>query len=170
MEVAARVFAAAIDEFGDRDIPSHPTHRMLAQGVAKKGVRYFPNLSPTKADQILESYQDIDRRVCQGYGMGAQLDETEVFQSLGFHIGSELLADEEFRILDRTLRREYPELVQYLEQTPVAVSGTSLPGYHWLRIHTSVEMDHFEHAVQAANVALQPKFDSLPINSTEKLN
>ena len=31
MEVAACVFAAAIDEFGDRGLPSHPTHRTMAQ-------------------------------------------------------------------------------------------------------------------------------------------
>src|SRR5438105_283029 len=35
MEVAARVFAAAVDEFGDRGIESHPTHRMLAQATLK---------------------------------------------------------------------------------------------------------------------------------------
>ncbi len=153
MEVAACVFAAAIDEFGDRGLPSHPTHRTMAQAVMKAVAEYAGN---NVADLDL-GYIDstIDPKVRAGYGVNARLNEEKIFKSIGFHIGSELLADEEFRTLDTILRRKYPALVKRLEDTVVKISGEVIPAYRWIGIHTSVEIDHFAHAVHAANMALK---------------
>jgi hypothetical protein len=76
-----------------------------------------------------------------------------LFRALGFHAGSEILADEEFRLLDGCLRRRHPELAAYLERAKVPLNGEEHPAYFWIRIHTSVEADHFAVAVKGANRA-----------------
>ena len=155
MEVASSIFAAAIDEFGDRGFSSNPTHRMLAQATVK-GLDSYSRL---RIDDINKDSEHIrttfDPQVCNGYGVNARLDEHLLFKSVGFHIGSELLADGEFRILDSTLREKYPKLVRYLENTTITISGNSVPAYRWIGIHTTVEIDHFDHALHAANISLQ---------------
>jgi len=153
MEVGSCVFAAAIDEFGDRGVSSNPTHRKLAQAVIK-GLVISTGYDLANLDL---SYIDakINPGVGDGYGVLARADERQLFRSIGFHMGSELLADQEFRILDRTLRQRYPRLVNKLKDATVNVSGERVPAYRWIEIHTTVEIDHFVHAVRAANVALQ---------------
>jgi len=152
MEVGSCVFAAAIDEFGDRGVSSNPTHRKLAQAVIKSLVMYTGyDLNSLDLSHISAK---INPRVRGGYGV-AGLDEDQLFRSIGFHIGSELLADQEFRILDHALCQRYPGLVDKLKDTVVTVSGERVPAYRWIEIHTTVEIDHFVHAVRAANMALQ---------------
>ncbi len=53
------------------------------------------------------------------------------------------------------MRKKHPELVHYLEGSVVDISGTSIPPYHWIGIHTTVEADHFKHALKGANLALR---------------
>ncbi len=151
MEVASAFFAAAIDEFGDRSLPRHPTHRILAQAVVKGLMTYSGLDSPSLKSQLGYSCA-IDQKVCQGY---AAKDESQLFTSMGFHLGSELLADKEFRILDEVLRQQYPKLVHYLEDSIVQISGMGIPAYRWIGIHTRVEIDHFDYAVRGANLALR---------------
>ena len=53
------------------------------------------------------------------------------------------------------MNAKYPDLVEYLKNAKVSVSGNEIPAYHWVQIHTSVEKDHFEHALHAANLAMR---------------
>ncbi|MBI1970806.1 hypothetical protein HYS47_03595 [Candidatus Woesearchaeota archaeon] len=155
MEVASHIFAAAIDEFGDRELATHPTHRTMAQAVIKGSTEYSHYPFDDVQDDLRHIRAKFDAQVTNGYGIySRQDDEQGLFRSIGFHVGSELLADSEFRALDNTLRRDYPCLVNHLENTKVTISGCEVPAYYWIKIHTSVEADHFVHAVQAANVAL----------------
>ena len=150
MEVGACIFSAAIDEFGDRGIESKPTHRLLAQAFLK-GLNNYYNIN------YLEFHinEEISKKVKDGYGIEIPYSENQLFKSLGFHIGSELLADKEFRTLYEKLRKNHPELVNYLKITNVEISGQKMPAYYWVKIHTGVGIEHFEYAVRGAGLAFK---------------
>jgi hypothetical protein len=156
-EVAADFFYAAIDEFDDRATPWRDTHRTLAQATLKGAGSYF-GYSPTALNDVLrlnEATRQAMARVWEGYGVGAKLEDARLFSGMGFHTGSEILADQEFVILDRHLREKRPELVQALEQMRVDVMGQRHNAYYWIRIHTGVEAEHFDAALKGVNNALR---------------
>jgi hypothetical protein len=74
---------------------------------------------------------------------------------MGFHAGSEVLADTEFVVLDQALRAGRADLVAALEAMKVEAAGGRHNGYYWIRIHTSVEADHFDAALAGVNKALR---------------
>ena len=94
-------------------------------------------------------------RVWEGYGVGARLEDPRLFGAMGFHTGSEILADQEFVIIDRTLRRDRPDLVRALEAMKVEILGQKHNAYYWIRIHTGVEAEHFDAALKGVNNALR---------------
>jgi hypothetical protein len=157
VEVAAHIFFAAIDEFGDRDKGQRGNHRALAQATLKAVASFF-NFSLATLNKTSEAGENTlaaIKEVRDGYGLNRALDEPKLFRAIGFHIGSEVLADEEFNILDGFLRTNYPELVEYLRKTSVSISGTANPAYCWIQIHTHVEANHFKAALTSANLALR---------------
>jgi hypothetical protein len=156
VEVAAAVFFAAIDEFGDRSTPRRNTHRSLTQATLRAAGEYF-GYRGTALDDVAGPDQATlaaIKQVCDGYGLDRDVEEPDLLRGLGFHMSSEILADEEFRLLDRSLRNHHPELVNYLQQAEVEVAGDRRPAYFWIQIHTTVEADHFDFAARAANLAL----------------
>lgn len=155
--VAACVFLAATEEFGDSVIPSRFTHRALAQ-AAVKGFADYLKFEPWMIDdlvQLPELLEESVERVKDGYLLSQRPDENKLFRGLGFHLGSEILADREFRILDGILNARYPELVDYLKSTKIKVGIEELPAYSWIKVHTTVEMEHYKFALMAAQVALR---------------
>src|SRR5882672_10771786 len=155
VEVAARFFFAAIDEFGGASHRS--THRTLAQATLK-GSASFLGYGTATLNQLAEpnarTLTAIDR-VRDGYAINQQVDEQKLFRAIGFHMGSEVLADEEFNILDSFLRAEYADLVEHLKRVRVPINDVKVSAYHWIQIHTTVEADHFEAAMLGANLALR---------------
>lgn len=156
-DVAAEIFSAAIDEFGGCSATRRSTHRALAQATLKAAAEYFGHQWGALDDavRVNEATRAAVEKVRDGYGINQSLDERKLMRAIGFHIGSELLADEEFRLLDGYLRAEYPELVTYLERTRVGVNGDSCPAYLWISVHTTVEAEHFADALAGANNALR---------------
>lgn len=155
--VAADFFHAAVDEYDDRATPWRDTHRTLAQACLKGMGGYF-GFSPEKLDLMLSlnsSTQDAMARVFSGYGIGAKLEDSRLFEGMGFHAGSEVLADQEFTIIDRLLRDKLPEMVRALEGMRVQLGQEKHKAYYWISIHTSVEADHFDAALQGVNNALR---------------
>lgn len=156
MDVASKVFAAGIDEFGDTTFKTNrPTHRILAQATMK-GILSYARYSKEDIDDLARSLDTarIDDKVMNGYGVSTDSEEG-IFKAMGFHIASEFLADKEFNIMNKELKEKYPDLVKYLESKKVKVSNRKIPAYHWIKIHTSVEKDHFKHALMAANTSLR---------------
>jgi hypothetical protein len=154
-DVASDFFYAAVDEFDDRLTPWRDTHRTLAQATVKAMGAWF-GLTPQQlndAIRINPETQAAMAKVWYGYGIGAALDEARLFRAMGFHAGSEVLADAEFNVLDAGLKKTRPELVEALGKTKVAVAGQSHDAYYWVRIHTSVEADHFDAALTGVNKA-----------------
>ena len=154
-EVASDFFYAAIDEFDDRLTPWRDTHRTLAQATIKGMGAYF-GYTPQQLNDVIRINPATVlsvARVSDGYGIGAALDDARLFCAMGFHTGSEVLADAEFNVLDHGLRKGRPEMVEALQKTRVAINGQEHDAYYWVRIHTSVEADHFDAALKGVNNA-----------------
>jgi hypothetical protein len=156
-DVAADFFYAAVDEFDDRATPWRDTHRTLAMATVK-GMGSFFGYEPQALNDVIKINRTTEGaipRVFEGYGIGAKLDEERLFRGMGFHVGSEILADQEFVIIDRALRARHPDMVAALEAMKVPVSGEKHNAYYWIRIHTGVEAEHFDAALKGVNNALR---------------
>ena len=155
--VASDFFYAAIDEFDDRATPWRDTHRTLAQACLKGMGAYF-GYAPAQLNDVVSINPMTEasiQRVWEGYGLGARLPESRLFRGMGFHTGSEILADQEFVIIDRVLKQTRPEMVAALEAARVPVLGERHNAYYWIRIHTGVEAEHFDAALAGVNNALR---------------
>ena len=154
-EVAADFFYAAVDEFDDRLTPWRDTHRTLAQATLKAMGAWF-GYTPQQLNDVIRINHETAAamaKVSYGYGIGAALDDARLFRAMGFHTGSEVLADAEFNVLDQGLRTARPDLVEALGKTRVAIAGQQHDAYYWVRVHTSVEADHFDAALKGVNNA-----------------
>lgn len=157
VDVASDIFFAAVDEFDDRIAPYRDTHRSLAQATLKAAGMFF-GCEGEALDRLTRPNAgtlEAARNVREGYAVNQPVDDAKIFRAMGFHLGSELLADAEFNVLDRHLRRRHPDLVAYLEQATVEIGRVAYPAYFWVRVHTAVEADHFEAAVKGINTSLR---------------
>lgn len=155
--VASDFFYAAVDEFDDRATPWRDTHRTLAQATLKALGSFF-GYTPEELNDLVRISQATEvavARVSEGYGIGMRLEEHKLFRAMGFHTGSEILADREFSILDRHLRQARPDLVRALEPMTVEILGERHNAYYWIRIHTGVEAEHFDAALKGVKNALR---------------
>ena len=156
-EVAADFFYAAVDEFDDRATPWRDTHRTLAQATIK-GLGLHFGFALEALDGVISINDETKgamARVFDGYGVGARLEERALFEGMGFHVGSEILADREFVIIDEVLRRTPARASgRALEGTQVEILGARHNAYYWIRIHTGVEAEHFDAALKGVNRAL----------------
>jgi hypothetical protein len=156
-EVAADFFYAAVDEFDDRATVWRDTHRTLAQATVKGMGRHF-GYEPAQLNDVIRINRTTEEalpRVFEGYGIGAKLEEDRLFRGMGFHVGSEILADQEFLIIDRVLKAKRPEMVAALEAMKVEILGQKHNAYYWIFIHTGVEAEHFDAALKGVNNALR---------------
>jgi hypothetical protein len=157
VEVAAGVFFGAVDEFGDREMTQRRTHRSLAQATLKALAQFY-NYDTNKLDHVMIRHQpthEAIQRALIGYGVNIIMDEPKLFRALGFHLGTEILADQEFGIMNVFFRTKRPDIARYLEQAEIQVGGQTLPAYFWISRHTVADAEHFDAAVQSANQALQ---------------
>ena len=166
--VASYFFDAARDEFDDHDTVHRDTHRCLAQSTLKGLIDYEiaqGNSQLADAGFVNELLDDpvwlteMNARVASGYGAGSADEHAALFNAIGYHLGSELLADAEFSIIDSILRNEAPELVDHLLTTQVNIAGQDHGGYYWISIHSGhgggAEADHFDWATQGARLAFR---------------
>ncbi len=165
--VASYFFDAARDEFDDRDTEHRDTHRCLAQatllGILEASVAQHPEFGDTRhIEEFLAPplwLQALRYRVTYGYGAGNADDHAGIFRAMGYHLGSELLADQEFSRIDATLRAVDATLVAELEARAVDIAGQAHNCYQWIRIHSgaggAAEADHFAWAVQGVNLAFR---------------
>jgi hypothetical protein len=154
-EVASDFFYAAVDEFDDRLTPWRDTHRTLAQATLKAMGVWF-GFTPRQLNDVIRINPETKAsvaRVSYGYGLGAALSDDRLFRAMGFHTGSEVLADAEFNVLDAGLKKIHPEMVQSLQKARISIAGQEHDAYYWVRVHTSVEADHFEAALKGVNNA-----------------
>lgn len=155
-DVAAAIFFAAVDEFDDRVTRHRDTHRSLAQATLKGVAAYlgFDDDALNALTQPSPALLEALRNVREGYGVNQPVSDEALFRGIGFHLGSELLADAEFNAWNHFLRTEHAPLVAHLEAIRVRIDDTEHAPYFWIKVHTSVEVDHFDSAVRGADLAL----------------
>jgi hypothetical protein len=155
--VASYFFDAARDEFDDRSTVQRDTHRCLCQAFLKGMFWYFEDrgLDTTAlATRLAEPawLTSLRDRVAVGYGNGTPDDAPHVFRAMGYHLGSELLADSEFSVIDAALREKAPALVAHLEKKQIEIAGERHEAYLWIRAHSGhgggAEADHFDWALR----------------------
>lgn len=161
--IASFFFDAARDEFDDRATVHRDTHRCLAQSCLQGMIDYYTQskqltLNQAQINNLLATpvwLTALIERVAIGYGVGSGDHPAALFRSMGYHLGSELLADREFSIIDQGLKTQQAELQAFLKQHTVKIAGENHNAYHWLEIHSGhgggVEAEHFEWAVKGVN-------------------
>ena len=73
-----------------------------------------------------------------------------IFAALGFHVGLEFFANEEFNLVDGFLNAAYPQLVETMKS-----GETESNPYLWLSLHTVVEIGHYRAGLEAVREALE---------------
>jgi hypothetical protein len=172
--VASFFFDAARDEFDDRDTKHRDTHRCLAQAFLTGMVDYARSrdgkLDAAKLLARPAWISVLRRRVRQGYGLHAPDELPFHFRAMGYHLGSEVLADGEFSTIDAHIRTKLPALHAHLSSTEVAIAGEKHNAYQWVRIHSGhgggAEADHFAWAVRGVTKA----FDYVPKKLHDELH
>ena len=154
-EVAGYVFFAAIDEFWDRTSGIKISHRQLAQAFLEGVLSYYEILSHEfGCDRRWAAFNtQFSAQVNNGYlRRQGNLSDVQIFEALGFHIGSELSGAAEYSALDEFLRMRCPELVFFLKQQLIV---EQISRYDWISSHIQVEVEHNVAALKAAKEGLR---------------
>ncbi len=162
--VGSFFFDAARDEFDDGSTGHRDTHRCLAQAMVAGVIAHLRadgRLGDTDAvNRLLAPPQwliDVEERVAAGYGARSPDDAESIFTAMGYHLGSEVLADAEFSIIDHALEAQAPALVKHLKGYTHHIGEQGHNAWHWLRVHSghggAVEEHHFEWAVEGVRRA-----------------
>ncbi len=159
LEIASKVFAATVDEHADAGADKVP-HRTLAQ-VTLKAIGDYAQLSDTELNLIAQTPDwmiGIVTDLIDGYQ--GKIDDLEALvTALGFHLGSELLADREYALIDKVVRYTNRGIGfdAWLQGKQVEVGGKRLSPWYWIVVHgkhnsAGVEADHFQFALDALNL------------------
>ncbi|MFM2302695.1 MAG: hypothetical protein RLZZ135_98 [Cyanobacteriota bacterium] len=167
LNIAAKVLAATIDEHAD-DGAQQATHRTLAQ-VAMNAIGDYAGLNNTernKIAQVPDWLQPILVETIAGY-QGVIGDLEGLVVALGFHIGSELLADRECALIDKIVRYNHRDdgLDAYLQGKQVEIGGKPLSPWYLIAVHskhnsTGVEAEHCQLAIDALNLMTEYRPES----------
>lgn len=160
--IASYFFDAARDEYDDHINPARDSHRCMAQ-AALISMKDFFGLPDTVLDEDEPAeLVAVNDGVMAGYtGQPALADgrAAQAFWAIGYHLGSELLADQEFSLIDEHLRQHQPTLVHHLMRSTVQLAGGTHRCYAWVGVHSGhgggVEADHFDYALEGAHSALR---------------
>jgi hypothetical protein len=165
--IASYIFDAARDEYNDHINPIRDTHRCMAQASLICMSAFYGLGNKVLDEAEPQSLRRLNEAVILGYtGRTTAADDiaTRVFAGLGYHLGSELLADREFSIIDEYLRQHKNDLVQHLMRSTVELAGGQHRCYAWVGVHSGhgggVEAEHFEYAISGARAALNYLVDA----------
>jgi len=168
--IASFIFDAARDEYDDHINPIRDTHRCMAQAALISMNDFFALDGAVLDEPEPGELQAVNESVLRGYSGQAIASGgpvAGVFAGIGYHLGSELLADREFSLIDEHLRKNRNDLVQHLLRSTVELAGGKHRCYAWVGVHSGqgggVEADHFNYAVQGVKAA----FDYLASDSRE---
>jgi hypothetical protein len=160
--VASYFFDAARDEYDDSINPARDSHRCMAQ-AALISMRDFFGLGDAALEEDeppeLTAVNDSVMAGYTGQPAAAKGPAAQAFWAIGYHLGSELLADQEFSLIDEHLRQHQAGLVQHLMRSTVKLAGATHRCYAWVGVHSGhgggVEAEHFDYALEGAHSALR---------------
>ncbi|AFY95800.1 hypothetical protein [Chamaesiphon minutus] len=167
LDIAAKVLAATIDEHADSGA-QQVTHRTLAQATMQ-AIGDYAGLSDLQCNQIAQTPEwmnDIITDLVSGY-QGKIGDLQALVTAVGFHIGSELLADREYSLIDKVVRHNNRGVGfdRYLQGKQVEIGGKRLSPWYWIVVHgkhnsTGVEAEHCQLAIDALNAIVEYRPES----------
>ncbi len=169
LDIAAKVLAATIDEHADTG--AQVTHRRLAQATLT-AIADYAQLSHLQCNQIDRTpawLQTIVTDLIAGY-QGKIGDLQALITAVGFHIGSELLADREYALIDKVVRHNHrgSGFDAYLRGKQVEIDGRKLSPWYWIVVHgkhnsSAVEAEHCQLAIDALNLIVEYRPESTAI-------
>lgn len=152
-KIAGYIFSAAEDEYnelGCKIKDERVCHKDMAWVFLKKiyeGVNV--KFDTRKVSPFVSA---ANKEVLKGYGVDQPINFNVLAENLGFHIASEKLASVEFSIIYNLIKDKYPGLFEYLEKSHC----DNIYGIEWLKIHGEIEVKHYNNALQAAVLILNP--------------
>jgi hypothetical protein len=167
LEIAAKVLLATIDEHADAGAQNVP-HRTLAQ-VTLQAISEYAELSEAELNKITETPDWMKTVITNLIGsyQGEVNNIEALVTAIGFHLGSELLADQEYSLIDKVVRHTNrgTGFDAWLKGKQVQVSGKRLSPWYWIVVHgkhnaSGVEADHFQYALDALNLLAQSRPES----------
>jgi hypothetical protein len=167
LNIAAKVLAATIDEHADAGA-QQVTHRTLAQATMN-AIGDYAGLSDRERNNIAQTpdwMQPILVDTVGGY-QGVIGDLQALVTAVGFHIGSELLADREYALIDKVVRHNHrgAGFDAYLQGKQVEIGGKRLSPWYWIVVHgkhnsSGVEAEHCQLAIDALNMIAEYRSES----------
>ncbi len=161
--VASYFFDAIRDEYDDHVNPGRDTHRCMAQAQLIRTAELLGVAGDALDVEDSEQLDAINSWVAAGYmdagGESQCTAERAAFFGMGYHLGSEVLADTEFSVLDEYMRAKWPDLVQSLMRSTMVLGGATHRCYAWVGVHSghgaAVEADHFDKALEGVATAMR---------------
>lgn len=161
MDVAAKVFAASIEEFCDPR--TGVSHRTLSYALLDKLAQYA-DLSTQEIHQIASLgtwLNDILLQVEAGYDADPT-NLSSLIEAMGFHAATETIGGHEFSIINSVIfsKQRRDHFGQFIKSNKVKFSECSVSPWYWIVIHgtentVGVEADHSDEAINALNLAVQ---------------
>ena len=149
-QVSAYIAEAANDEY--RMSPGgNLVHQRLSQLFFRGVLRYYRMRGSDfdGAHPLPDELKQLLHEARTRFFEDATLET--VGQAIGFHVGLEFYADQEFNLVDTYLRNHHAALVESL----MAKADGELAPYLWLSLHTVVEIGHYRAGLAAVQDAVR---------------
>ncbi len=178
--VASFFFDAARDEFDDRTTVQRDTHRCLAQAFlaglldwdSKQDNRSRWLARPDAVNGLLAEppwLSGLVENVKNGYGASSNDDHGSMFRAMGYHLGAELLAEQEFGLLNECLQFQLPDLVEHLNDFSFEIAGETHQGYSWIELQTGKGVKGKSEDFLRAQDGVAQAFSYVPADRHERL-
>jgi hypothetical protein len=162
MTIAAKVFAATIDEHADGGAKYVP-HRTLAQ-ITLKAVGNYAGLTEDERNQFAltpDWMKEVLNDTVSKY-QGIPGDLAALIRGMGSHVGSELLADREYAIIDKVIRHDGRgkgfDAFLRSGNGKAKIDNHHFSAWYWIVVHSKhqgvgVEAEHSNFAMEAIDLA-----------------
>jgi hypothetical protein len=135
-EIAAGIYKACHHEYHESYLGTEWTHGRLSDIC----ISMLGNSVGKMQKEIWSAKIDvINTKVREMY-----CEKHSLAKRLGFHIGSEFLAAFEFSLIDSLVEKNFPEIY-----TEMNTHRGGIEPWHWISIHTGVEIEHFKNALES---------------------
>jgi hypothetical protein len=160
MDVAAKVFAASIEEF--KDPRTQVSHRTLAYALLD-AVAEYAGLTNADLEQIAQSapwLPTAQDQVRAGYAAQAD-DLPSLVRAMGFHAAAETVGGHEFSIMHSVVfgERQDDRFIQFLKQHKARFEHGMVSPWYWIVIHghetEGVEYAHSDEALEGLRRVVQ---------------
>lgn len=147
--IAAYVVEAASDEY--RMTPAQNlVHQHLSQKFFRGALAHYQPQGGPDFERLWPTPAPIETLLAEARSIFFTTPtEEDLFRALGFHLGLEFFANEEFNLVDHFLRTRHGGLVEALKR-----DGDGVCAYTWLSLHTVVEIGHYRAGLEAAREAM----------------